>query len=161
MPAVKTKEDRAADCNQLLTVIGDCGRRFFYRGPGVNQPERRASFEIRHGRVYFIDEYSGRAIYTHYCGPWRGFSHGGKLRSLVDSLRCHIMDGRQVSPGHFGPWPQTLCGGDLWGYGADMEKVRAAAIALGITPGPTEAATVAWRHKAVLLDRQAPTEAQP
>ena len=33
---------------------------------------------------------------------------------------------------YLGPWPQWMCEGDLWGYGDDMQTVRAKALELGI-----------------------------
>jgi hypothetical protein len=32
----------------------------------------------------------------------------------------------------FGPWPEWICGGDLWGYGAEMDVVRRAAQRLAL-----------------------------
>lgn len=132
-----TKQERVESCNKLLRAIGDCGRRFFYHGPrvepGCNTTPRYAYFELRRGAVYLIDDYSQKAIYTAWTrDEWRGFSHGGTLRSLIIKLSDFIRTGSSIAPGHFGPWPEWTCGGDLWGYGPDMVKVRRAAVEFGI-----------------------------
>lgn len=87
------------------------------------------------GRVWFVDAYSGKRIYTHYNGEWRGFTNGGTMRSLVNLLRDFIMDGEPRNTSLLGPWPDWYCDGDLWGYGDAMTEVREAATRLGvITP---------------------------
>lgn len=130
----KSKPERVALVNALLVEIGACGRRFFARS------DRQARFELDpKGRIWFVDDYSNRPIYTHHTrDSWRGFSHGGTLRDLVIALRDFIRTGQPIV-GHFGPWPQSTCGGDLWGYGEDMQRVRDAADRLGIAcSGKTE-----------------------
>lgn len=113
------KQERIGRVNKLLATIGNCGRRFFYHKgtyAKFSQDDR--------GKIWFQDHWSGKKIYTHYHGPWRGFSGGGTLKALVEALREHIITGEPINPYHFGPWHQSLCEGDLWGYGADMEQVR-------------------------------------
>ncbi|MEW6212535.1 MAG: hypothetical protein AB1631_29690 [Acidobacteriota bacterium] len=124
-----TKAERLANANKLIEVIATCGRRFFHHD------ERVAKLEMdSRGRIWFIDSYSQKRIYTHYeNGRWRGFTHGGSLRSLVITLRRYIVEGRTIAHHYtFGPWPKSLAGGNLWGYGDDMQKVRDAARELGI-----------------------------
>lgn len=129
---MKTKQDRVDACNRLLAEIGKVGRGFFQ----TNVPragDGQAKFELRRGHVYFVDDYSGKAIYTaHTRDDWRGFSHGGTLRDLVIALSRFIRTGSTIAPSYFGPWPAWYCGGDLWGYGSDMVKVRRAAVNNGI-----------------------------
>ncbi|WP_238587115.1 hypothetical protein [Pseudomonas veronii] len=71
------KQQRAEQVNQAIRIIGTHGRRFFF-----NQvADRYASMEVdQRGKVWFIDDYSARRIFTHktnWGGRWRGFSHGG------------------------------------------------------------------------------------
>lgn len=134
---INPKVDRAELCNALLITIGDCGRRFFWHNPRAYgdkvSPPRYAFFSVDRGRVYFTDDYSQKRIYTHWTrDEWRGFSHGGTLRDLVIALRDFIRTGEPIKPGYLGPWPAYICDGDLWGYGADMAKVRQAAVEHGV-----------------------------
>lgn len=123
------KSQRADVANQMLEAIAGCGRRFFSHSGNTSR------FEVDgRGRIWFIDGYKGRRIYTHYKYNWRGFTEGGTLRTLVERLRDFIRDGSKLPATIFGPWPEWVCGGDLWAYGADMAKVREAAQRLGITP---------------------------
>jgi len=124
---METKQERADKVNELIKVIGDCGRHFF------KYQDRYAKAEIDHrGRVWWIDDYTQKRIYTHYPYRWRGFSHGGTLQDLVKRFRDYITKGEAVPSSRLGPWPDHYCNGDLWGYGGDMERVREAANSLGL-----------------------------
>lgn len=115
-----SKHERAERANRLIEVIASCGRRFFHYQGAV------ACFEVDHrGRVWLHDEYSKRRIYTHCnTGRWRGFTHGGTLRGLIERLRDFIRTGE----------PQRIGIGEHWGYpDADAQKVRDVAALLGIT----------------------------
>lgn len=133
---VKTAEQRQKRIdavNELIKVIGSHGRKFF------NYQGRFAYIEIdSRGKVWWIDEYSQSRIYTHYCGRWRGFNHGGTLKGLVAGFREFVSKGAHVKAEHFGPWPQYLCNGDIWGYGNDMNVIRDAALRLGVIAPPDE-----------------------
>lgn len=96
--------------------------------------------------MYFVDDYSQKAIYTAWTrDDWRGFSHGGTLRDLVIVLAAFIRFGGRIAPSRFGPWPQWICGSDLWGYGNEnMTKVRKAASNLGIVKFDNPAALDDW-----------------
>lgn len=123
---MQDKQQRAETANKLLEVIASCGRRFFRYESAV------ATFEVdAQGRVWLNDEYSKRRIYTHYRYEWRGFTHGGTLRTLIEKLRDYIRTGDPQRLG-LGPWPQWYCDGDLWGYGDAMQQVRDAAQSLGL-----------------------------
>ncbi len=116
------KRERAEHANALLMVVASHGRRFF-------RDERDGTitrFEVgARGEVWLHDKYTKRRIYTQYeQGRWRGFSEGGTLRDLCRALRDYIRHGKPIAPGWFGPWPDYVCGGDLWGYGEDMETIR-------------------------------------
>lgn len=135
------KRERAERVNELLRVIAGCGRRFFSQD--ADRLQRMESPRIAHmevdwlARVWHWDAYSGKRIFIqHPRGKWRGFTNGGTLRALVEAFREYISHGKQVSRFAFGPWPQDLCGGDLWGYGEDMQLVRDAAARLGISNSP-------------------------
>lgn len=122
------KLERLENVNALLATIASCGRRFFHHAG----KHSRMRMDER-GRIWFWDSYSQKEIYTHCeTGRWRGFTNGGTLRSLVCGLRDYIASG-DASGVHLGPWPETFCGGDLWGYGAAMADVQAHAARLCIT----------------------------
>jgi hypothetical protein len=123
------KAQRATKINELIRCIGGCGRQFFFS----KENNRFAVIEVDpRGRVWWIDDGSGRRIYTHYRGDWRGFSHGGTLQALVIAFREYICTGEPINPGYFGPWPDWVCGSDLWGYGVDIQVVREKAKALSV-----------------------------
>lgn len=123
---------RLVMANGVIAIIATHGRRFFSengdRMPRISTP-RLSRFDFIDGRLWFTDKYTGKRIFVHYeptvrCGRWRGFSQGGTLQSLVKLLRDYILNGDEGFVGALGPWPEWMCGGDLWGYGEDMEKVR-------------------------------------
>jgi len=122
------KDERLSRANELIVVIASCGRRFFRYKDRVSQLERDGR-----GRIWLIDKFREKRIYTHYRYDWRGFSEGGTLRDLIIALRDFIVHGQKLNPKAFGPWPEWMCDGDLWGYGKpDMKMVRAAARRLEI-----------------------------
>lgn len=124
---VLTKFERLEIANKMLTAIASHGRKFFAYQDRVSQ------FDIDHrGRIWFIDKYTQKRIYVSHKGNWRGFSEGGTLRALVERLRDFVMQGKQLPAAIFGPWPEWVCGGDLWAYGEDMQRVRDVAKNLGI-----------------------------
>jgi hypothetical protein len=135
--------ERLGRANELLAVIASCGRKFFANTSPETESvggARLTQFELApSGHVYLIDRYKGRRIYTHYQGRWRGFSEGGTLKALCEELRDFIRSGKPIYHLSFGPWPEWVCNGDLWGYGTDIQQVRDAANRLGIiAPHPTE-----------------------
>lgn len=123
------KTQRAARANALIKAISGCGRKFFAY-PDHHGVSR---FEVDgRGRIWFVDGYTGRRIYLHYKYWQRGFSEGGTLRALICALREFIATGEPIPSSHLGPWPQYICDGDLWGYGDNMQIVRACAAELNI-----------------------------
>lgn len=122
-----SKEERAKLVNQLVKVIGDHGRGFFRKG------ENYARIEVdERCRIWWVDDWTQKRIYTHTNHRWLKFSHGGTMRNLVERFRDFVAAGKLLPAHIFGPWPDYLCGGDLWGYGDDMQKVRDAAVRLGL-----------------------------
>ncbi|CRL47620.1 hypothetical protein PSHI_06470 [Pseudomonas sp. URMO17WK12:I11] len=72
------KRQRVEHVNQAIRIIGAHGRRSFF-----NQvADHYASMEVdQRGKVWFIDDYSARRIFTHktnWGGRWRGFSLGAR-----------------------------------------------------------------------------------
>lgn len=123
------KQKRIEAVNEMLRAIADCGRRFFY----CETHDRYASMEVdQRGKVWYVDDYTGKRIYTHYKYDWRGFSHGGTMRGLIIAFREYITRGQFIHPKAFGPWPDHICVGDPWGYGEDMHLVRNIANRLGL-----------------------------
>ena len=134
------KQQRAEQVNQVIRIIADHGRRFFFN----QTAQRYACMEVdRRGKVWFIDDYSGKRIFTHetlWGGKWRGFSHGGTLKDLVKELRDYICTGEPLHRGYLGP--ERLNDSNIWGYDEEgMRAVREAAGALPVFRQPvTEAA---------------------
>lgn len=125
-----TKHLRLAVANQAIEIIASHGRKFFsLAAEGRAVAENRISrFELHdNGRLWFIDKWSQRPIYVMYRrGRWRHFSEGGTLRDLICALADWIVGRKETLPMHyFGPWPKWVCDGDLWGYGDEMQIVRA------------------------------------
>lgn len=124
-----TKQQRVEICNAILKICASHGRRFFSQDadqPRMTNP-RISEFSLDdRGRIWFTDRYSGKRIYVAYKYRWRGFTEGGTLRSLVESMRDYIRDASNALPySVFGPWPEWICGGDPWGYGKEeMAEVR-------------------------------------
>jgi len=134
------KRQRAEQVNQAIRIIADHGRRFFY-SQAVN---RYAIMEVdARGKVWIIDDYSGKRVFTHetvWGGRWRGFSHGGTLRSLVEAFRDYICTAEPLHRGYLGP--ERFDDSNIWGYDEEgMKAVREQAGALAVFCQPvTEAA---------------------
>lgn len=144
-----TKQARLQHANDLIRVIASHGRQFFFHaGVNVYDPktktttwesaERYARLELHNGRVYFVDDYTQKAVYTHKTGitnRWRGFSHGGTLRALVEDMRDYVIHGTKIQR-----WKIVIQSmnhddltGNIWGYGLEAgNDVRKAAYVLPI-----------------------------
>lgn len=111
------KQERAEHANQLIAAIARHGRKFFY----CESKNRTASMEVdSRGKVWFIGDYTGNRIYTHHEGRWRGFSHGGTLKLLVQLMRDYIRTGEQIRLHSIAPNRGQMDGNrDMWGYGAE------------------------------------------
>ena len=114
------KEDRLEIANKFLKIISDHGRRFFFN----KKDGFIANFKMKNHRIYFVDDYTKKEIYLHYRFWGKGFSHGGTLKELVKALKEFIMGRQELPLNHLGPWRESMCGGDLWGYKDSMEAVR-------------------------------------
>jgi hypothetical protein len=121
------KIKRTEKANQVLEIVSSHGRKFFLHNGVASHLE----VDPR-GRIWFVDSYTLKRIYTPLTGHWQGFSEGGGLRRLVMALCNYITTGEMVPWEHFGPWPPELCNGDTWGYGEAMVTVRAQVQSLGI-----------------------------
>lgn len=124
---IQLKAERIDKANRFIAAVAGCGRRFFHHDGRVSYFKADDR-----GRIWFVDKYTQRPIYTHYTGRWRGFTEGGTLKRLVEKLRDFIRTGNKQRL-DLGPWPDWICGGDLWGYGAYMSAVRQAARKIGVT----------------------------
>lgn len=136
-----TKAERLGHANELIQVISRHGRRFFYnRETGsIGQLELDGR-----GRVWWIDDYRGARVYTGkvmgYPHEWRGFSHGGTLRSLVEAMRDYVLHGKLIHPDHIAPCRMNPQNGDIWGYGFEAAAaVRCEASWLPIFADPIQA----------------------
>lgn len=118
------KAERLGHVNALIKTISDHGRRFFY-----NKTNDRVArmLIVPTGHIYYVDDYSGKAIYVAYQGHWRGFSHGGTLKQLVQSFADYVRTGDQLSINWIGP--QRFDDSNIWGYAEEaMNKCRAEAL---------------------------------
>lgn len=121
-----SKQQRCDEVNAAIQVIGAHGRRFFYSAKHA----RYARCEVDpRGKVWFVDDHTGKRVYTHAGGfgnKWRGFSHGGTLRDLVERFRDYIARGDRVPKALLGIERSNPENGNIWGYEpAALERVRA------------------------------------
>lgn len=121
-----TKVQRLEAANEFIQAIAGCGRHFLTHDGFTSRLELS-----KHGRVYFIDYYSKKRIYTHTENRWKGFTSGGTLRSIIECLRNFVMKGTQMRAGYFHADAADNFK-HIWGYGQDILSVKAAAIRLGI-----------------------------
>ncbi|WP_163830751.1 hypothetical protein [Spartinivicinus ruber] len=131
----KAKHQRLEAVNELIKVIATCGRCFFSEnGDKLNKVENPfiSTMEIdSRGKVWFTDSYTRKRIYTHYQYDWKGFTHGGTLKRLVEFFRNHITRGVQIRSDYFDP-NGSYIGEHPWDYGDDILIVKEAALRLGI-----------------------------
>ena len=129
------KQERLEAANEFIKVIASCGRNFLSSNSDIRNKEAKpfVSFmEIdKRGRVWFTDYYTKKRIYTHYDGRWRGFTSGGTLKMIVESMRDFITKGSTMRAGYFQPEMDNGFG-NPWGYGEDILIVKDAAIKLGL-----------------------------
>ena len=126
-----SKINRLKNANEFIAVIANCGRRFFEHEGFVSTLELSPT-----GRVFFIDYYTKKRIYTHrkYC-QWDGFTSGGTMKMIVEMLRDFVTKGETMTSTYFQPEMRNGFK-NPWGYGEDILIVRDAAIRLGIAQNP-------------------------
>jgi len=122
------KQVRCVYANQLIEVISQHGRCFFY-----SAKHDRVARLVVDGAVHLIDEKSGNKVVLRTNGSWEGFGHGGTLRELVTMMRDYVMQGTRIGM-YFIGMERTFGKGNVWGYPVDqLEKCREAARLLPIT----------------------------
>lgn len=124
---------RIQHVNDLVKIISSYGRRFFFHaGTGMTA---RMLMDQR-GRLWWQGEYTGELIFTHkttWTNRWRGFSHGGTLRDLVEMMRDYVLNGEPLPSWVIGPERRLLTDGNIWGYPPEyMQVVRDKAMLLPI-----------------------------
>lgn len=124
---VLSKQERLLAANEFIKAISECGRKFFQHQGFVSTLELS-----KNGRVYFIDYYTKKRIYTHTDMRWHGFTGGGTLNDLIKSLRDFICKGDLLNASYFDYDEPRKTFSNPWGYGADILKVKNVAISLGI-----------------------------
>lgn len=118
---------RIDQANRVIEAIAEHGRKFFslHADGRQDEPNRISKFELVNGRLFFLDKWTQKRTYVFYRrGQWIHFSEGGTLRALVEGMADWIVGKRKDFPRAFGPWPEWICEGDLWGYGSDMSIVQ-------------------------------------
>lgn len=127
---MQQKNQRVQHVNEVIRIIADHGRRFFYTASSQSY----ASMHIdKYGKIWFVDNYSGKRILTHettWGGRWKGFSGGGTLRALVEAFRDYIRTGVNLNPGYLGP--ERFDDSNIWGY--DEECMQAVREQAGVLP---------------------------
>lgn len=83
--ALPDKAERLAKANEFIRVIATTGRKFFAHEGAIS-----LLFLDSQGRIWILDSYSKRHIYTHYHGAWKGFTNGGTMQQLIIRLREYI-----------------------------------------------------------------------
>lgn len=108
--------DRLNKINELIKVISNIDRRFFY-----SKSKNRIGKFIKSngGKLFFVDEYTGEKVYPYYSGRNK-FNGGGTLWGLINDFREWIITGK-YSNGHNG-YQGLYC--PYWGYSKEgMEKI--------------------------------------
>lgn len=122
--------ERISRVNELTRMIGDLGRGFFLDKETNVYAQMHTDSR---SRLYWRDHHTQKSIYLHYRYWKKGFTGGGTLRHLVNMFKEYVMTGELLPSAVFGPWPETFCNGDLWGYGKEnMRTIRELAGELGM-----------------------------
>ena len=92
------KQRRLIDANAVLRAMGSHGRKFFYS----DKHKRYAEIIIdAQGRLRIVDDCSGKPVLIVRSGEWRGFTHGGTCRAIVEDLANYVRTGKKTR-NHFG-----------------------------------------------------------
>ena len=133
----KTKEQRLADINELIKVIGSKDRKFFSSHADEKNPNTEvfyAYFFIKGKSLYFVDAYTRKEIVMRvkdYEHP-RFFSHGGTMWGLAKDFRDYILTGNYTNHKH--GYGGLYC--PHWGYSEQsMQEIRSFAVSIGYIDG--------------------------
>lgn len=101
--------ERLQHANDLIKTISEHGRRFFWNDLG----KRLARLDMdERGKLWWIDDYRGSRVCVERFGgrehAWRGFSHGGTLKHLVQMMRDYVKSSTLISALYIAQ--------DCWGY---------------------------------------------
>lgn len=141
------RDERIAQVNALVQIIGSHGRRFFFYRGAEGLPGRFARMECdQRGQLWWVDDYREARIYlarTGFRSTWRGFSHGGTLRDLVERLYDYVTKGTLLPRSVIGLQRVNAdsLGDNIWGYKEEaIQEVRRQAFELPMfRPAPSDA----------------------
>lgn len=126
----RERAERLAKANALIALIATTGRRFL---SSLNGPHYFVVYIDGGGYamgLWFVDSGTKtrmRPKRRHGESEMHmphSFAEGGTMNALCVSMYRYISEGISLHPLTFGPWPDWVCGGDLWGYGDAMEPIR-------------------------------------
>lgn len=114
--------ERLQHANDLIKAISEHGRRFFWN----ERDKRLARLEMDdRGKLWWIDDYRGSRVCVERFGgrehAWRGFSHGGTLKSLVQMMRDYVKNDTPISAWYIAQ--------DCWGYNPEEAAACRAQVA--------------------------------
>lgn len=113
---------RIIDINELIQLIASIDHRTFY----CESKNSVACFIFgKRGKLFFVDDYTGEWVYPYELGhgPAKGFSHGGNMWQLVNSMREFIITGRYGALRDYK---------EIWAYSRDgCQKIRQKAKEIG------------------------------
>jgi len=84
----KDQVDRMNKINELIRVIADTDRKFFY-----SDSKGSISKFVEGNKLFFIDKYTDKKIYPYQLSKRKGFSEGGTLWGLINDFREWIITG--------------------------------------------------------------------
>ncbi|WP_193774822.1 hypothetical protein [Vallitalea guaymasensis] len=119
----KEQIDRMNKINELIEVIANTDRQFFYSdGKGT------ISKFVDGNKLFFVDKYTRQKIYPYPSSKKLGFSDGGTLWGLINDFREWIITGKRTN-GNNG-YGGLYC--THWGYTIEgMDKVISKAKEIG------------------------------
>ena len=122
------RRERAEKVNEWIRFIADRGRHFF------KYEDRYAHIEVDdRGRVWWVDEYTQKRIYTHYKGRWDNFSNGGTLKDFVGFLRDLVKNDRMILYRNV----TGMASPNVWAYPPDeAEEIQQKGAELGLMAKP-------------------------
>ena len=130
------KEKRVEQANELIKLIATSGRKFFNYEDRTECGGIISRFELKKGRIYFVDGYTKVSMYA-YAPKFlnHGFTQGGTMKAFVLDLAEWIRTGKPTNAknGYGG----VYC--DHWGYPpADMTKIQQKSQEMGFSAGLDE-----------------------